>query len=202
MSKVTIENARGVRKEISEQSWKLMSSKSESGDTRKGWTLVRNAPDKTKASAAPKVAKSAGAKEHPFGYLPPELQEEQAKKAAQLEASMTSGEPGAGAAADAGSEQGNAPGSEKSDAASGTSQGDNLGLINGIGPKVVEALAAVGIKTYSDLAKANAADISKALDAANMAPKKAQIPSWKMKAAELAKGAGKAAQEPVNPTEE
>lgn len=199
MSKVTIENARGVRKEISEQSWKLMSSKSESGDTRKGWTLVRNAGKKAEA---PKVAKSAGAKEHPFGYLPPELQEEQAKKAAQLEASMTSGEPGAGAAADAGSEQGNAPGSEKSDAAAGTSQGDNLGLINGIGPKVVEALAAVGIKTYSDLAKANAADISKALDAANMAPKKAQIPSWKMKAAELAKGPGKAAQEPINATEE
>jgi hypothetical protein len=47
-------------------------------------------------------------------------------------------------------------------------EGDDLTLIEGIGPKVVKVLKKAGIASFDDLAHAKAADVQSALDAAKL----------------------------------
>lgn len=175
MGKVTIQNDKGVQKQISDASWHLMKSKTEDGNIRKGWRLVTGAsePERKAVSAG---AASKGTKP-PFTFVPPELEEQVHKQQEEANKGMISGTAAEEGTADADA-QGEQAGQEKA---------DNLGIIDGIGPKAVEALNAAGIHTFAQLAAATPPTINAALDKANMAAKKAQVPNWKMKAKELTK---------------
>lgn len=190
-SKLTIENVRtGARKPVSERTWKLMANSVEQGDTRKGYRLI------SPGAASKPATKPSGLPKTP-SFIPPEVEEAAKKKAladAKAEATMISGAkvdaatvtaeeaPAAGEA----QASDDAPSSEEAPAATVTTgKSDNLAAIEGITKKVVEVLAGIGITTYAELAKAPAPTINQALDAAGLAPKKAQVPNWKQKAATL-----------------
>jgi predicted flap endonuclease-1-like 5' DNA nuclease len=200
MRKVIVRNEKGAQKPLAETVWKLMASSKEQGDTRKGWTLVGYEGE---AKAPTKLAASAGAKAaQPFVVVPPELLEHEHKKETATISGMISGELPEGAAPEAPVEkeaavvaeapakpaqapEKPAPAPVKAEA---TAKGDNLASIPNLGPKAAEALAAAGITTFAALAKAPANEVNKALDAAGMGAKRAQVPSWKTKAADLAAG--------------
>lgn len=63
---------------------------------------------------------------------------------------------------------------------------DDLASLPNMGKAAAEALAKAGITTYEQLAGADAGAIMKALEAANLAAKKAQVPNWRSKAKQLA----------------
>jgi predicted flap endonuclease-1-like 5' DNA nuclease len=183
-SKLTIENVRtGAQKTVSERTWQLMANASEQGDVRKGYRLLAPGAVTGKRSA-PALAKTPS-------FIPPEVEEAAKKKAlaeVQTEASMISGAKVAQAEAPApeptpvaDEPAATAPAPEVSAPAS------ELTAIEGITKKVAEVLAEAGIKTVAQLAKATAPTINAALDAANLGPKKAQVPSWKQKATTLNK---------------
>lgn len=187
-SKLTIENVRtGARKNISERTWQLMANSAEQGDTRKGYRLL------SAAAAAKPAAKPAGIPKTP-SFIPPEVEEAAKKKAlaeVKAESEMISGAkveevPIQAPAAEEVNEA-PAPAEEPAVTTDSTAKmnADNLAAIEGITKKVVEVLAGIGITTYAELAKAAAPTINQALDAAGLGPKKAQVPSWKQKAATL-----------------
>lgn len=63
---------------------------------------------------------------------------------------------------------------------------DDLSALPNMGAKCAEALAAAGIDSFAKLIETPTPDINRVLEAANFLPKKAQVPGWKLKAAELA----------------
>lgn len=63
---------------------------------------------------------------------------------------------------------------------------DDLSALPNMGAKCAEALAAAGIDSFAKLIETPTPDINRVLEAANLLPKKAQVPGWKLKAAELA----------------
>lgn len=181
-TKITIENVRtGARKTVSEMTWKLMSNPSNQGDVRKGYRLVNGA-----AAPAPAARKTPATT-----FVPPEIEEAARKKAEadkKRDSEMISGtkatEDAAPATAPAAEpEQATAEGTTANN--SGRTSTDALKAIPGITAKVIEVLGSIGITTPEQLAKANAADINKALSEANLAAKAAQVPGWKTKAAQF-----------------
>lgn len=191
-TKITIENVRtGARKTVSEMTWKLMSNPSNQGDVRKGYRLVNGA-----AAPAPAARKTPATT-----FVPPEIEEAARKKAEadkKREAEMISGTKATEEAAPApapaaepeqptATEEGQTAIAEGPTANnSGGTGTDALKAIPGITAKVIEVLGSIGITTPEQLAKANTADINKALSEANLAAKAAQVPGWKTKAAQLA----------------
>lgn len=193
-SKLIIENVRtGARKPVSERAWKLMANSVEQGDTRKGYRLI------SPGAASKPATKPSGLPKTP-SFIPPEVEEAAKKKAladAKAEATMISGAkvedaPEQATAAEVVNEatapaEDLAPATAETPAPAPGAAADNLAAIEGITKKVVEVLAGIGVSTYAQLAKAAAPTINQALDAAGLGPKKAQVPSWKQKAATLAK---------------
>jgi predicted flap endonuclease-1-like 5' DNA nuclease len=166
-----------------------MGNAQSSGNTRKGWTLVEG-----KRASIPPPTK---AKDPVATFIPPEIQEAEAKKhqAEQAQqAKMISGAPDqavskpeapavaeeAPAAADAQVET--APEVVQAPAV----KGDKLGAIEGITVKVETILNGAGITTFKQLAGTPLPTINKALDEAGLSPKKALVPTWKTKAKDLA----------------
>lgn len=173
---VIVRNEKGQERRISRTSWNLLRNNSNTGNTRKGWTLIGESPEKPKGSVPTSADRAAT-------FIPDEIREAQAKVAEQereVETSMISGSPVGPLASPV-------PETAAPVAAAAVGAGDNLATIEGIGPKVAGILNAAGIGTFKDLASAPLTTINKALDEAGMGPKKALTPSWKTKAAELAK---------------
>lgn len=170
-TKVLVRNAAGQTRELSPRTWDLMrNSRDRDGNTRKGWTLVEEGV--RVLTTRPVLPSKTGA----VPFVPPEIQEAkrlQEEAEAKRVAAMISGEKEQAA-------------KEAAAAAEGEKPSDKLEEISGIGAKVAEALKAKGITTYKALADANPAAINAILDEVGMSPKKAQVPSWKMRAKELA----------------
>lgn len=199
MDHVVCRNERGKERKFTMQVWNLMKTPGFEGDTRKGWTVIgrpgANGASPTKAGAAPVSPQPT--------FTPKEIAEKQEAEAiaeVQREASLISGEPVVDAAAPVATEAPSAPApapeapvaaaeppAPVEAATAAEVKKDNLGAINGTGEKVVGILNGAGIFTYAQLAAAKTTDINAALEAGGMGPKKAMVPAWKMKAAELAK---------------
>jgi len=199
MQNVIIRNKGGLEKTITQRAWDLMASKLEPGDTRKGWTKVGASAAKAIKGAAPMGPRAS--------YLPAEIREEQAEVAAEAEkvalAGMIAGAkaeaPAPAPAPQAEPQKGPeeaakapaAPAAEPEKPAAteeqATAKKDAIAAMPGVGEKAAEALAAAGITTYAELAKAEPTAIMKALDAVGLGAKKAQVPQWKQNAAKLAK---------------
>lgn len=202
MDHVKVRNVKGKERLFSLQVWNLMRTPKETGDTRKGWTVIERVN-----GAAPTPA--PGAKAQPGGpqptFQPEELKakEEAAFKAeAERATGMISGEATAPApepvAAEAAAPAAEAPKADPAETATPAPENeaapaappakkDNLAQIQGTGEKVVAILNGIGIHTFAQLAGASIGAVNKALDEGGMGPKKAMVPTWKMKAAELAK---------------
>lgn len=192
--KITARNERGQTREFSVRAWDLMkNAKDGDSDTRKGWTRIE--PSARTTTVRPALPSKKGA----IPFVPPEIEEaERLKEKAEAErvAGMISGEK-VPAAAPAPTEEvkpseaapvaepvgTDAPPAQQQPAAEVTP--DDLAAIQGIGAKVAAALNAAGVKTYAQLVSAAPSIINDALDSINMGAKKAQVPSWKMKAKEL-----------------
>ncbi len=172
VTKVLVRNAAGQTRELSPRTWDLMrNSRDRDGNTRKGWTLVEEGA--RVLTTRPVLPSRTGA----VPFVPPEIEEAkrlQEEAEAKRVAAMISGEKQEQAAKEAAA------------AAEGEKPADKLEEISGIGAKVAEALKAKGITTHKALADANPAAINAILDEVGMSPKKAQVPSWKMRAKELA----------------
>lgn len=189
---VIVRNEKGQEKRLSATTWKLMGNAQNSGNTRKGWTLVEG-----KRASIPPPTK---AKDPVATFIPPEIQEAEAKKheAEQaLQAKMISGAPDPKGKPEAPAVEAEAP--VVADAPVETTQepapeavqapavkGDKLGTIDGITPKVEAILNGAGITTFKQLAGTPLPTINKALDEAGLSPKKALVPTWKTKAKDLA----------------
>lgn len=192
--KITARNERGQTREFSVRSWDLMkNAKDGDSDTRKGWTRIE--PSARTTTVRPVLPSKKGA----IPFVPPEIEEaERLKGKAEAErvAGMISGEK-VPAAAPAPTEEVKpaeaAPVAQQQPADVLPAQQqpaaevtpDDLAAIPGIGAKVAAALNAAGINTYAKLVSATPGIINDALDSINMGAKKAQVPSWKMKAKEL-----------------
>lgn len=209
MDHVVCRNERGKERKFTMQVWNLMKTPGFDGDTRKGWTVIGRP---SANGASPTKAGAALVSPQPT-FTPKEIAEKQEAEAiaeVQREAALISGEPVVDAAAPVATEATapapeapaaaaeppapveSAPATEpvvevQAEAPAAEVKKDNLGAINGTGDKVVGILNGAGIYTYAQLAAAKTTDINAALEAGGMGPKKAMVPAWKMKAAELAK---------------
>ena len=178
--KITIENVRtGARKQVSELTWQLMSNPSNQGDVRKGYRLlegIAGAQAPVKRNPAPT-------------FVPPEIEEAARKKAdadRMREAEMISGVKSEELESTTAATVVDSKEQAKDEASEGPSANSaELKALPGVTAKVLEVLAGIGITTAMQLAKANTADINKALAEANLGAKAAQVPGWKTKAAQL-----------------
>lgn len=192
---VVVRNDKGTEKRISSRSWQLLASGTNTSNTRKGWTLVGDAPGKAGVKAPP-----TSAVERASSFLPPEIQEAQDKafEAEQkIEAALISAEPEAQGEAAPVTEAPVVPGvadagveapapAKEAKPAEPVVKGDNLTGIDGITGKVQTILNGTGISTFKELAATPISIINKALDEAGMKAKSALVPTWKQKAKELA----------------
>ena len=188
---IWVRHENGQEKPISLMSWNLLANKTERGTTRKGWTKIAG-PTKSDVKAEVPTGPSVA-------FIPPEVTEEQHRARLAHETAMISGEAQAAEpVAPAKPAEGPAPVSDPSAEAPAEAvvndppvteppvKRDPLHTMPSMTARVAEVLNGIGINTYADLAKAETSVINKALETSGLAPKRAQVPGWKMKAAELA----------------
>lgn len=180
----------GHERRVSKRSYDLLSK-----TARERLQVVGEAPDQ--------VVPSAVAMDRQNGFLPPEIAEMvrnvQTSSETKAAAEMISGEAISTAAPEPPQKPKPAeakkpaapvaapPSNGASSAAQAQPQRDDLASLPQMGAKAAEALAAVGITTFKALAEASTATVNKAMEDANLSPKKAQVPGWKQAAAKLAK---------------
>lgn len=202
MDHVVARNEKGKERKFSLQVWNLMASAGAKGDTRKGWTLIQ------RVNGEPVVPVPTQAPEKGPTFIPEEIAKAETEKVVAEErraTEMISGEPQPDKPAEADPAPKEAvvaapaaetppvapkPAPEPPKAApvaNGQVKTDDFTKINGTGEKVDALLKAAGILTYKQLADAQPTEIGKVLDAGGLGPKRAMVPAWKMKAAELAK---------------
>lgn len=202
MQKLQIQDLKtGRPREVTPYAWDLMRTKDEHGEVRKGYKLVGPAPEKGLAKPAPVIKSTQPT------FIPDEIQEAErarVKREADEAATMISGSAPAKEEAPAPEPVKEAPSAPEPvtlvqdsvpaaapapapTPASVARTTDDLTKINGITAKVVEVLAAVGVRTFADLAAKAPNEINQALVKAQLAPKSAMVPNWKNKAGEFAK---------------
>lgn len=216
MPHLIIEDEKGNQKTVSEQAWKLMRSALGKDDVRKGFRLVGPVSEKGSTAARPTLAPNRpafvpdmilerakavaeenrvleseliSAEPRPASPVPPSAPVAEvapvASPVAEVPAPVLEGvkQVMQEAASEVfGNEPTTATETEVPDP-----KADPLHAIETLGVKVAEILASIGITTYAQLANADIGAINTALDAGKMGPKKALVPSWKMKAKALAK---------------
>lgn len=187
MNFVTVRDEKGVEKEWSAEVWRLAASSKERGDTRRGHTLVKGKKGPLEKTS-PVVKEGVAAAP---GFEPEEIAEKVKKvSGGNPTASSTPAAPVVKEAEQA--EEGSQdpapeeavqpkPNADPANSSAAPAS-DDLTRIEGIGPKVVTLLKGIGINSFADLINADPVAINKALDEANMAPKKAQVTKWKMEA--------------------
>lgn len=189
MAYVVIENTKtGQQKTISQTSWDLMRNTRDQGDVRKGYRIIKGAPQaQAKASAKLDQVKTPT-------MIPPAIAAAaqaalEAERAA--ESGMISGAPVQEAseapAPAATQEQEAAPAvaAPAEEAPAKDLPTELADLDPSLTPKVAQVLAAAGISTKAQLKAATLPAINKVLDAAGLGAKKAQAAGWKSKAANL-----------------
>ena len=210
---VRAKNAQGQVREFNIRTWDLMrNAKDGDGQTRKGWTRIDGVRVGATTTVRPILPSQKG-KSAAVPFVPPEVEEANAKAhEAEQErlAGMISGEkrPATAAPAEApATAEAPAPAPEATTAPAGDQpaaeeqpkeaaaapaqqpseeQADDFAVFSGMGSKVADAIRAKGIRTYEQLSNALPGDINAILESINMGAKKAQVPSWKMRAKELA----------------
>lgn len=209
---VRAKNAQGQVREFNIRTWDLMrNAKDGDGQTRKGWTRIDDVRVGATTTVRPILPSKQG-KSVAVPFVPPEVEEANRKahsaeqerlaamisgesqpaKAAPAEAQPTEATPASGPGATA-KEAGALPATEEQpkEAAAASAkppaeeQADDFSVFTGMGAKVADALRAKGVLTYAQLASAATGDINTILDGIGMAPKKAQVPMWKVKAKEM-----------------
>lgn len=190
---VVVRNTEGKEQRWSRQTYRLLPKR-----LKAEWQIVGEA----KGSGAP-AQSASGAKAATF--LPPELVEAEramAESERAAQSAMISGAaqeqpkeavpaPVASAApakaAEPAKEPVKAPAKQPEKKASEKpAKADDLSALPNMGAKCAEALAAAGIDSFAKLIETPTPEINRVLEAANFLPKKAQVPGWKLKAAELA----------------
>ncbi len=164
MRDVRIQDAKGNEKVVSESVWSNMGSSRENGNTRKGWTILGKINAKPAAGAAPTKGPT---------FAPPELEASSAGAQAQ---DAPPAKPEAEQQKPKEQPAQTAPSTEAR--AESKAKPSELMAIPSVGAKASEALGSIGIHTFADLVAAQVSAIESALDAANLSPKKAQIPNW------------------------
>ena len=187
MAYVVIENTKtGQQKTVSEETWKLMRNTRDQGDVRKGYRIIKGAPQ-AQAKAAAKLDQVKTPTMIPPAIAAAAQAALEAERAA--ESGMISGAPeqeaSAAPAQAATQEQEAAPAvaapAEEAPAKDLPTELD--GLDPSLTPKVAQELAKAGISTKAQLKAATLPAINKVLDAAGLGAKKAQAAGWKSKAA-------------------
>jgi hypothetical protein len=185
---VVIENTKtGQQKTISQQTWDLMRNTRDQGDTRKGYRIVKGAPQaETKAKAKLEQVKTPT-------MIPPAIAAAaqvalEAERAA--ESVMISGSKPEASAEQAAPEPAATQAQETAQAVAAPAEEapeqdlptELNGLDPSLTPKVAQVLAKAGITTKAHLKGSTLPTINKVLDAAGLGAKKAQAAGWKSKA--------------------
>lgn len=195
-----IRHKNGLEKRVTDRAYRIMPA-----SLRKSWEVVRRVDDGGKPG-------TAGAKDMKLSpsFLPEEIEEgvasEEHKAKNASEAASMSGEPVAATVSAAPQPPAAHPVTSKPEVqaapAAAAAQGvkadggdepiaqqraDDLAILPNMGAKAAEALNAGGIRTYEQLAAATTPDLNAMLDKSNLGAKRAQVPQWKSKAADLAK---------------
>lgn len=178
---VIVRNSEGKEQRWSRNTYRLLPKR-----MKAEWQIVGEA----KGPLAP-AQSASGAKAATF--LPPELIEAEramAESERVAQSAMISG-----AAQEQPKEAAPAPGASAAHAKAAEpvnkksekpAKADDLSALPNMGAKCAEALAAAGIDSFAKLIETPTPEINRVLEAANFLPKKAQVPGWKLKAAELA----------------
>jgi hypothetical protein len=189
MAYVVIENTRtGQQKTVSEETWKLMRNTRDQGDVRKGYRIIKGAPQaqakanakldqvKTPTMIPPAIAAAAQAA----------LEAERAAESGMISGSPEQAAPASEAPAPAATQEQEAAPSVAAPAEEAPAKDlptELDGLDPSLTPKVAQVLAQAGISTKAQLKAATMPAINKVLDAAGLGAKKAQAAGWKSKAA-------------------
>lgn len=188
MRRVQVINEKGAQRTISEKSWELLKSAGQPANVRKGWQFVRFVDGGPAPQGAIKPSGNGAVAPFPMAtFVPDEIKEVANIK---KESAMISGEPEVAVDPDPApvadpkpvEPEVAAPAAEPAVPSTDEPVGDDIAGIAGVGAKAAEALAGAGIRTFKQLAEAPIGDINKALEVANLAPKKAQVPNWKQAA--------------------
>ena len=182
----------GAQKTVSRETARLMPK-----NLLKVWEVVGEAPKK---AGNAKAARAATMRE---SVLPEEIREMHAKAEHEArlkaESEMISGVAATGPAPQteaapaspaAPAQATEAPKQQEAAAAAGEKAAEEnapeVASLPNMGAKAAAALAAAGMGTFKALVDADATAINKVLDAAGLGAKRAQVPSWRTKAAEKA----------------
>lgn len=193
-------NSKGEQRTFSDRTWHLMRSMKEQGNTRKGWTYIKDMTAGEQRAFERGLSKKAVTPQAPATGLPqapkatfiPKEIEEHAKKRAE-EAAAGSGEkvsPEEAARVDAPPAPVEVPPAQeqaKQPAAAVAVAGgkaDDLSTLPNIGKKSVEALNAAGITTFAALAEAGTEKVEAILTAAGLGAKVPVAQKWIPAAAE------------------
>lgn len=189
-------NNKGEQRTFSDRTWHLMRSMKEQGNTRKGWTYIKDLTEGEQRAFERGLSKKAVTPQAPATGLPqapkatfiPKEIEEHAKKKAE-EAAAGAGEkvsPEEAAKADMLPLQGQEEAAKQpAGAAPGAGvQDDDLSQLPNIGAKSVKALNDAGITTFAAVVDAGPAKIEGILAAAGLSAKTPVVPKWMAAAAE------------------
>lgn len=197
-------NSKGEQRTFSDRTWHLMRSMKEQGNTRKGWTFVKDMTageqrdferSLGKKSVTPQAPATGLPKAPKTTFIPKEIEEHAKKKAEEAaagagekvkpEEALATEQPQASEqeaplASAEGGPAGEAPGAD----VAGEAQPDDLLQLPNIGKKSADALNAAGITTFKGLVDAGPAKIEAILTGAGLGAKTPVVPKWMVAAAE------------------
>lgn len=198
-------NSKGEQRTFSDRTWHLMRSMKEQGNTRKGWTYIKDLTEGEQRAFERGLSKKSMTPARPATGLPATPKATFLPKEIQEHAKKVADEAAAGAGEKvkpeeviekvqpAATEQAPPPPAQEQPAnpPAGEAQGqaaaaepDDLSTLPNIANKSVQALNDAGITTFRDLLDAGPAKIEAILTKAGLAAKTPVVPKWMVAAAE------------------